>query len=167
MCLEIARRYSASMTQRVSTQPPLSRRARGKRERLRIGYASADFHNHATAHLATGLFEAHERDRFEVFAYSFGVDDGSAYRERLMAAFDRFVDVAGEPPRATAQRIADDGIDILVDLKGYTGACRPEIFAFRPAPVQVSYLGYPGSTGADFMDYAIADRTVLPEQDRA
>ncbi len=155
MRLEIARRHSASIAQRAAAQLPLSRSPRGKRGKLRVGYASADFCDHATAQLAAGLFEAHDRDRFEVFAYSFEIDDGSTIRRRLVRAFDRFVDVASEPPRATAQRIADDEIDILIDLKGYTVGCRSEIFAFRPAPVQASYLGYPGSMGADFIDYVV------------
>lgn len=163
--LEIARRYAASIAQRVAHELPLSRPARAERGKLRVGYASADFYDHATAQLTAGLFEAHDRDRFEVFAYSFGMDDNSACRKRLVAAFDSFVEVAREPARATAQRIADDGIDILIDLKGYTAGCRPEIFALRPAPIQASYLGYPGSTGANFIDYAIADRVVLPKHD--
>src|SRR5258706_514493 len=164
MRLEIARRHSASIAQRAAAQLPLSRSPRGKRGKLRVGYASADFCDHATAQLAAGLFEAHDRDRFEVFAYSFEIDDGSTIRSRLVRAFDRFVDVASEPPRATAQRIADDEIDILIDLKGYTVGCRSEIFAFRPAPVQASYLGYPGSMGADFIDYIVADGIVIPKE---
>jgi predicted O-linked N-acetylglucosamine transferase (SPINDLY family) len=131
-------------------------------DRLRIGYASADFHDHATLHLMAGLFEAHDRERFEIHAYSWGIDDGSAYRARARAAIEHFHDVRDLGHDAVAQRIADDGIDILVDLKGYTGESRPEVFALRPAPVQVSYLGYPGTMGAPFIDWMIADPVLVP-----
>ena len=165
--LDVARRYAARVQARVAGTPPLPRNATPRAgTRIRIGYCSADFYDHATAHLAAGLFERHDRSRFEVVAYSFGPDDGSEYRRRLMAAFDRFVEVREEPFQATARRIAGDGIDILVDLKGYTGGARSEIFALRPAPIQVNFLGYPGTTGAGFMDYIVADRTVIPAQDR-
>ena len=165
--LDVARRYAARVQARVAGTPPLPRNATPRAgTRIRIGYCSADFYDHATAHLAAGLFERHDRSRFEVIAYSFGPDDGSEYRRRLMAAFDRFVEVRDEPFPATARRIAGDGIDILVDLKGYTGGARSEIFALRPAPIQVNFLGYPGTTGAGFMDYIIADRTVIPAEDR-
>jgi len=165
MRLDLARRYAARVS--AAAGPPLPvAPPRRPGERLRVAYASADFHNHATAHLAAGLFERHDRRRFEVIAYSYGIDDASEYRARLKAAFDRFVDVRHETHRAIAERIARDGVDILVDLKGHTGESRPEIFALRPAPVQVNYLGYPGSTGADFIDYILADRVVIPDEDR-
>jgi predicted O-linked N-acetylglucosamine transferase (SPINDLY family) len=127
---------------------------------------SGDFRDHATAHLTAGLFEHHDRSRFEVFGYSFGRDDGSAYRQRIAAVFDHFADVQDEPLYETARRIARDGVHVLVDLMGYTGRARPEIFAMRPAPVQVSYLGYPTTTGADFIDYFIGDRFAIPDDDR-
>jgi predicted O-linked N-acetylglucosamine transferase (SPINDLY family) len=145
---------------RMLARPVLA--PRGERARLRIGYASADFHDHATAHLSAGLYEQHDRERFEVYAYSFGADDGSAYRRRLERGFDRFVDIRGLDAAAAAARIAADGIDILVDLKGYTAHARELIFALRPAPVQVSYLGFPGALQAPFIDYTVADEIVLP-----
>ena len=165
MRFDIARRYSARIVDKVAREPRPRRPARGERAKLRIGYASGTFHNHPGAHLAAGLFELHDRSRFEVFAYSFGIDDGSEYRRRLTAAFDRFVDVRTEPYRVTAQRIADDQIDILVDLRGHTDGSRPEVFALRPAAVQVCYLGYPGTTGATFIDYLVADSVVAPRTD--
>jgi predicted O-linked N-acetylglucosamine transferase (SPINDLY family) len=165
MRLDLARRYAARVSAAVGGPLP-ARPVRAPGGRVRLAYASADFHNHATAHLAAGLFERHDRGRFEVIAYSYGIDDGSAYRARLAAAFDRFVDVRADTHRAIAERIARDGVDILVDLKGHTGEARPEIFALRPAPVQVNYLGYPGTTGAAFIDYIVADRVVIPEEDR-
>jgi predicted O-linked N-acetylglucosamine transferase (SPINDLY family) len=158
--LAVARRYAERVAERVAGRaPPVRAAARG--ERIRIGYASADFHNHATAHLAAGLFEHHDRSRFEIHAYSFGVDDGSDYRRRLAGAFEHFHDVRSLPHEGIARRIAADGIDILVDLKGYTSESRPEIFALRPAPVQVNYLGYPGTMGARFIDYLVADDTLI------
>jgi predicted O-linked N-acetylglucosamine transferase (SPINDLY family) len=166
MRLAVARRYAAQvMESAAGLAPPVRRATAG--ERIRLGYASADLHNHATAHLAAGLFERHDRSRFEVHAYSFGIDDGSDYRRRVAGAFEHFHDVRPLAHEAIAQRIAADGIDILVDLKGYTGESRPEIFALRPAPVQVSYLGYPGTMGAPFIDYLVADETLIgPDEER-
>ncbi len=130
--------------------------------RIRIGYLSSDFYHHATAFLAVELFERHDRARFETFAYSHSPDDGTPMRKRVVAAFDHFVDVRDLTNPEAARRIRDDGIDILVDLKGYTQGCRSEIMALRPAPVQVNYLGYPGTMGAPFIDYIIGDKVVTP-----
>jgi len=130
--------------------------------RIRLGYLSADFHQHATAALAAELFERHDRERFEVVAYSYGPDDASPMRARLIRAFDRFVDIRTLSHRAAAERIHDDEVDILIDLKGYTQHARPQIAAFRPAPVQASYLGFPATMGADFIDYVIVDEFVAP-----
>ncbi len=132
------------------------------RERIRVGYLSADFHRHATAYLMAELFERHDRRRFEIFGYSYGADDGSEMRQRLGAAFEHFVDIRAASPPEAARRIHGDGIDILVDLKGYTGNTRTEILVDRPAPIQVNYLGFPGTMGADFIDYIIADPFVAP-----
>jgi protein O-GlcNAc transferase len=131
-------------------------------ERLRIGYLSADFHQHATAYLTAAVFEHHDPSQFEIHAYSYGPDDGSATRQRLRSAFEHFVDIRGLDHALATQRIRDDDIDILVDLKGYTRQARPEILARRPAPIQVNWLGYPGTMAADFMDYIIVDSTVVP-----
>jgi protein O-GlcNAc transferase len=130
--------------------------------RIRLAYLSGDFRDHATAHLAAGLFEHHDRARFEAIGISFGDDDGSAMRARLAAAFDRFLDVTTMGDRAVAQLMQEIGVDIAVDLKGHTQSARPGILAYRPAPIQVAYLGYPGPLGLDFIDYVIADRIVLP-----
>ncbi len=137
---------------------------RADRTRLRIGYVSADFHSHPTMHLMRSFFALHDRSRFEVIAYSIGPDDGSEYRRHAAASVDRFVDIRAETPRASAQRICRDGIDILVDLKGFTHEARPEIFALRPAPLRVAWLGYPASTGRGLNDYAIVDRIVAPPE---
>jgi protein O-GlcNAc transferase len=134
-----------------------------KKARIRLGYLSGDFHQHATAQLMAGLFECHNRDRFEVFAYSYGPDDHSLMRARLERAFDRFFDIRALSHREAAERIHADGVDILVDLKGYTRHARPAISAYRPSPVQASYLGYPATMGADFIDYIIVDPLIVPD----
>jgi predicted O-linked N-acetylglucosamine transferase (SPINDLY family)/SAM-dependent methyltransferase len=139
--------------------PIEGRRADG---RLRIGYLSADYYGHATASLIAEMIERHERSRFEIFGYCFSRDDGSEVRRRLMTAFDRFVLIRHMPHAEAAQRIYDDKIDILIDLKGYTMDARTEILTCRPAPIQVNYLGYPGTMGADFIDYVVADSFILP-----
>jgi protein O-GlcNAc transferase len=131
-------------------------------KRIRLGYLSGDFHQHATAQLMAELFERHNRDRFEVFAYSYGPDDNSPMRARLGSAFDRFVDIRPLSHSEAARLIHADKVDILIDLKGYTHHARPAISAYRPAPVQVSYLGYPATMGADFIDYIIVDPFVVP-----
>jgi len=129
---------------------------------LRIGYVSADFRQHPTAVLAAGLFEAHDRTRCTVFAYSTGPSDESAMRARLESGFDHFVDAYGWSHRKLAAQIAADGIDVLVDLNGHARGAVTAAFALRPAPLQVSYLGYPGTMGASFIDYLIGDAIVTP-----
>ncbi|HEX4882876.1 MAG TPA: glycosyltransferase, partial [Casimicrobiaceae bacterium] len=135
--------------------------------RLRIGYLSADFHTHATAFLTAGVFEQHDRSRFEIVAYSLGPDDGSPMRARLVNAFDRFVDVRGAPVERIVAKIRGDAIDVLVDLKGHTAGAPPSILAQRPAPVQVHYLGYPGTIGGGLVDYLIGDAIVTPPEHAA
>lgn len=162
---KVARAYAATVERAAASLPRPSPSAERNPQRLRVGYVSGDFYNHATAHLAAGLFARHDRRRFEVYAYSIGQADSSDFRRRIVAGCDRFVEAADEPFEATARRIAADGVHVAVDMKGYCGGGRPEIFALRPAPVQVSFLGYPGSTGARFIDYLIADRVVAPESD--
>ena len=157
-----ARRWAAEHVDAGRTKLAMPRpqaRAGGK---ITLGYLSADFQEHATAHLTAELFTLHDRDRFRVIGYSYGADDGSAMRRRLMAAFDAFVDLESASHAEAAGRIRSDGVDILVDLKGYTRDARPGIVAMRPAPIQVSYLGYPGTMGTDAVDYIIADRFVIP-----
>ena len=134
----------------------------GPKSKITIAYLSADYHSHATAWLIAELIEKHDRGRFAVFGYSYGPDDRGPTRRRLVEAFDRFVDVKDASHMAAAQRIAADGVDILVDLKGYTKDARTEILALRPAPIQVNYLGYPGTMGAEFMDYILVDDYIVP-----
>lgn len=159
---EISRQHALRVAARAAAMPALRRKPRATGPRLRVGYVSADLRNHPVAQLAAGLFERHDRARFEVTAYSLLGDDGSEHRRRVRAAFERFVDAEDLAPAALAQRIADDGIDILVDLTGYTGQAQTEVFALRPAPLQVGYLGFPGPMQARFIDYLIADAVVAP-----
>ena len=134
--------------------------------RLRIGYLSADYHEHATAYLVAEMFERHDRARFEIFAYSTGPDDTSPMRQRLLKAVDHFVKLRSLSDQDAATKIRADGIDILVDLKGYTKGARAGILARRPAPVQASFLGYPGTSGASFIDWLIADPIIVPPEHR-
>ena len=131
-------------------------------ERIRLGYFSADFHDHATAHLVADLLERHDRSRFEVTGFHFGPARDGAMRRRLRAAFDRFVDLDGLDDQAAAARARQVPLDIAVDLKGYTLGARPGILAARAAPVQVNWLGYPGTMAAAWLDYLIGDATVTP-----
>lgn len=131
-------------------------------DRLKIGYLSADFGAHATAHLILRLFGLHDRERFEVFVYSYGPDDGSDYRKIIERTCDHFSDIRNLSPPAAAQLINSHKIDILIDLKGHTKDARLEICALRPAPVQLTYLGFPGSTGCAFFDYMVTDSIVSP-----
>lgn len=134
--------------------------------RLKIAYVSSDFHEHATAYLVAGLFESHDRSRFEVIALSCGQSDGSSMRKRLEASVDQFIDVSRHTDREVADMIRSLGIHIAVDLKGFTGGARTGIFTFRAAPVQINFLGYPGTLGADYIDYLVADHHLIPEPDR-
>ncbi len=132
--------------------------------RIRIAYFSADFHQHATAYLIAELFELHDRSKFDVIAFSFGPPSAEAMRVRIEQAVDRFVDVTSITDRDVAALARELGVDIAVDLKGITQDSRPGIFAHRAAPVQVSYLGYPATMGASYIDYIIADDTVIPPE---
>ena len=144
----------------ASAQPD----ARRPGARLRIGYLSSDFRRHAMASLLASLFEDHDRDRFEISAYAIGPADDSPMRRRLRSAFDHFTELRDLSHEAAARRIRDDGIDILVDLNGYTRHARPEILGQRPAPIQVNWLGFPGTMGVPFIDYLIADPIVVPPE---
>jgi predicted O-linked N-acetylglucosamine transferase (SPINDLY family) len=144
--------------------PAIPRHAR--HDRMRIGYFSADYQDHATSHLIAGLFEAHDVSRFQVTAFSFGLDSQGEMRSRLKAACESFIDVRDKTDTEVALLARDLKIDIAVDLNGFTQDNRTGIFALRAAPLQVNYLGYPGTMGAGYMDYLIADRTVVPNQSR-
>jgi protein O-GlcNAc transferase len=133
-----------------------------RRDRITLAYVSGDFHEHATTKLAARLFELHDRERFEIIGVSYGRDDGSPARRRVQQSFDRFVDVRALDDAAAARQLLQLDVDIAIDLKGHTPDARPGILAHRAAPLQVSYLGYPGTSGAPFIDYVIADAAVIP-----
>ena len=156
-----ARRWVAAEC--VPSTKPLWRGERYRHGRIRIGYMSGDFRLHAVALLIAGVFEHHDKSRFETTAISIGPNDNSPMRRRLEAAFDRFVDVTEQTDAEAADLLRDMQLDILVDLSGFTLHARTSILARRPAGIQVNYLGFPGSMGAPYIDYIIADRTVIPE----
>jgi predicted O-linked N-acetylglucosamine transferase (SPINDLY family) len=139
---------------------------RRRDEVIRIGYFSADYYDHATSHLAAGLFEMHNRSRFSLVGFSFGPEARDAIRTRVAAAFDEFLDVRTLADDKVACLARDKQIDIAVDLKGFTQNSRAGIFAHRAAPVQASYLGYPGTMGAPYMDYLVADHVLIPSASR-
>ncbi|HMH18234.1 MAG TPA: hypothetical protein VK572_08810, partial [Burkholderiales bacterium] len=140
------------------------RSGRVRHDKIRVAYLSSDFHEHATAQLAAGLFELHDRSRFETIGVSFSPDDGSEMRKRVSGSFGRFSDVRAMSDAEVAHLLRELEVDIAVDLKGYTKGSRPGILAHRSAPIQVSYLGYPGTMGAGFIDYILADEFILPPQ---
>lgn len=134
-------------------------------KKIRIGYLSSDFHDHATVHLILGLLRSHNRNDFEIVAYSYGVQDDSIYRKNVINAVDVFRDISGLNDKEAAVVVYKDVIDILVDLKGHTNGNRLGIMALRPAPISVTWLGFPGTTGGNFIDYLIADRIVVPKKE--
>ena len=143
--------------------PPLVARSAEPKQRIRVGYFSADFQSHATLHLMAGLFREHDRARFEIIAYSYGAPGPDVTRTQLIGDVERFVDIHDLPDRDVLDLVRGDALDIAVDLKGYTEKSRSHLFASRLAPVQINYLGYPGSMGCASMDYLIADSVVIPQ----
>jgi protein O-GlcNAc transferase len=155
----------AAFTTRSRMTPaaaPLWRGEKYRHDRIRLAYLSADFREHAVAFQLAPLIERHDRARFQVIGISTGLRDDSAIRARLIAGFDRFHDFAALNSDEIARRLREMEVDIAIDLGGHTGQTRLQIFAHRFAPVQATWLGYPGTTGAPFIDYLIADRIVAP-----
>jgi len=146
------------------TLPALAKRPGGAK--IHIGYFSGDFREHAVSILMAELFECHDRSRFHTTAFSFGPDTQDAMRERLEKSFDEFIDVSAMTDTDIASLVRRSNVDIAVDLAGHTSESRPGVFALRAAPIQVNYLGYAGTLGTDYMDYLIADTTVIPESQR-
>lgn len=155
-------RYQARLAEAL--QQTFSHPAEPQPERLRIGYLSPDFRCHAVGTLIAGLFQHHQRPDFEIFAYSLTAAEDD-WTVQVREGCDHFVDVSHQPALALARRIHADGIHLLVDLAGYTTHCRPLVLALRPAPVQIQWLGYPGTLGADYVPYLLADRQLIPEAD--
>jgi predicted O-linked N-acetylglucosamine transferase (SPINDLY family) len=164
-----AEQESAAIAWSAPSLPPLDAAAQTARRarqaagaRLRLGFVSYDFREHPVSQLLVEMLERLDRSRFETVLYSSGPDDGSALRARIAAAADRFVDIRGSADAEAAARIRDDGIDLLVDLMGHTRGHRLGVFAARPAPVQLGFLGYPSTTGANFIDYFVGDAITAP-----
>jgi predicted O-linked N-acetylglucosamine transferase (SPINDLY family) len=162
---EVARSWSRQIAQSIRQQALLPAPETGPTavQRLRVGYLSADFKDHAVAYQVKGLLEKHDRNKFEIYGYACNPDNGSAYRKKLADRCDRFRDVHDRSDSAIAGQIRKDGIHILVDMSGHSKDNRLGIAAMRPAPVQVSYLGFLSTTGANFIDYVLADAIVVPE----
>jgi predicted O-linked N-acetylglucosamine transferase (SPINDLY family) len=162
--LVCARSYSAPFCAMPAVTPVRRTEPNG---RLRIGYLSGDFCDHATTHLVAGTIEAHDRSRFEIVAYDYTPPGDDAYRGRIKAAFDAFVPIHELSNREAAGRIARDGCDVVIDLKGWTAGTRGMLLAARPSHVQVQWLGYPGTLGAPWIDYVVADRVLVePGEER-
>jgi predicted O-linked N-acetylglucosamine transferase (SPINDLY family) len=151
---------------RFPAQTPLVRGHARRPGKIRLGYLGGEFREHAMALLMVGLYEHHDRSKFEVIAFDVGWNDGSPLRKRLEASFDKWVDLSHLTDRQRAERIRDEDIDILVNIIGYFQSEPMGVFAYRPAPVQVSFLGYPATLGAHYIDYLIADRIVIPEEEQ-
>jgi protein O-GlcNAc transferase len=150
--------------QAVAVANPLPRPTDYRHDRIRVAYLSADFRDCAVGSVCVGVFEQHDHDRFETIAIALGPDDASAMRARIRSAFTQFIEADRESDRAVAERLRALEVDIAVDMMGYTRQCRPQILAFRPAPVQADWLGYPGTLAVEHIDYILADRVVVPEE---
>lgn len=157
---QVAKSYARARFSGIRPMPPASFKPHDK---LRIGYLSSDFHAHATLFLMGELFALHDREKFASYVYSYGVDDQSPNRKRLKEQAEHFIDIRNLTAQAAAARIRQDEIDVLVDLKGYTRGGRLEILAYKPAPKQVHWLGYPSTLGAPFINYYIGDNVTIPQ----
>lgn len=152
-----ARKIAQSVPAKLPARP-----VRPARDRLRVSYFSRDLYNHACGILLAGVIEAHDRARFEVVAHDFAPPTADAHRRRLEAAFDRMIPIGPLSDRAAAERIAADDVDIVIDINGWTTGHRAAVLAQRPARLQVQWLGHPGTMGAPWIDYVIADRVIIP-----
>ncbi|KAJ7549349.1 hypothetical protein O6H91_07G049600 [Diphasiastrum complanatum] len=170
LALEISRKYAEHCTliasrfglQSFKHPAAVPVKADGGTGRLRVGYLSSDFGNHPLSHLMGSVFGMHNRKNVEVFCYALSQSDGSEWRQRISAEAEHFVDVSAMSSDLIAKMIAEDQIQILVNLNGYTKGARNEIFSLKPAPIQISYMGFPGTTGADYIDYLVTDELVSP-----
>ena len=172
MCLsDEARDHQKAAQTFAAQQNPLQadvlwRGERYEHKRIRIAYVSPDLREHPVGHLMAGVFERHDKSRFETIAISIGIDDQSRLRARMIKAFDHFIDARAMSAQQIARQMREMEVDIAIDLGGYTSDTRTAIFAYRPAPVQVNYLGYPGTMGTSYFDYILADRHIIPLQQR-
>lgn len=162
---DIAARHANLCLEKIHVlhKPPYKFARELQGARIRIGYVSSDFGNHPTSHLMQSVPGLHDRNRVEVFCYALSPDDGTTFRSKIAREAEHFIDLSQIPCNGkAADRIYSDGIHILVNMNGYTKGARNEIFALRPAPIQVMWLGYPGTSGASFMDYVITDAVTSP-----
>ena len=162
--LQCAQIYAAHRC--VAPAVPVPRPPRPESARLRIAYLSADLRDHAVGQLVAGVIESHDRTRFETFAFSTSADDGSPLRQRIARSFEHFIDAAAWSDEMIAARMAQLHIDIAIDLTVHSSGGRTGALAYRPAPVQISFLGYPGTSGTGCIDYLVADRHVIPDAER-
>ncbi|XVF42387.1 hypothetical protein PTKIN_Ptkin01aG0358100 [Pterospermum kingtungense] len=170
LALDISCKYaahSALIASRFALPPfnhpvPIPIKRKAGNERLKVGYVSSDFGNHPLSHLMGSVFGMHNRENVEVFCYALSPNDGTEWRQRILSEAEHFIDVSAMSSDVIAKMINEDGIQILINLNGYTKGARNEIFAMRPAPIQVSYMGFPGTTGADYIDYLVTDEFVSP-----
>ncbi len=165
--LAVASSHSDAARDQASREPPRAEiqiKSVARDERLRIGYLSGEFRDHAVSHLIQSVFGCHDRQRFEVFAYSFGADDGSSYRKKIMTDCDHFRDLRSASLAECDRTLGEDQLHLLVDLQGHIGYPRLSLLARRLAPIQAHYMGFPGPIGADFIDYVIGDPIVTPAE---
>ncbi|XP_040960103.1 probable UDP-N-acetylglucosamine--peptide N-acetylglucosaminyltransferase SEC isoform X3 [Gossypium hirsutum] len=170
LALDISRKYAAHcslIASRFALPPfnhpaPIPIKQDCGNQRLKIGYVSSDFGNHPLSHLMGSVFGMHNRENVEVFCYALSQNDGTEWRQRIQSEAEHFIDVSSMSSDVIAKMINKDGIQILINLNGYTKGARNEIFAMQPAPIQVSYMGFPGTTGADYIDYLVSDEFVSP-----
>lgn len=152
--------------QNIKALPQFDHSSHKAEDKIKIGYVSADLRNHAILHLVSGIFRFHDKNKYEITVYCHSPKDEGPFRKKFEQEAQQIVLTSSMTDEELAQHIYDDGIDILVDLMGFTDKQRLEVFAMRPAPIQVTWLGYPGTSGADFFDYVIADHTVIPDESR-
>ncbi|MFT3856687.1 MAG: tetratricopeptide repeat protein [Aquabacterium sp.] len=153
--------------QRFPVKAALWQGERYRHKKIRIAYVSPDLREHPVGHLMCGIFEHHDKNRFETIAISLGIDDKSRLRQRMLNCFDHFIDARLMTSQQIAHKMREMEVDIAIDLAGYTADSRTDVFAYRPAPVHANFLGYPGSMGLSYMDYIIADRHVIPHEHQA
>ncbi|XP_064955858.1 probable UDP-N-acetylglucosamine--peptide N-acetylglucosaminyltransferase SEC [Musa acuminata AAA Group] len=170
LALEISRKYAAHCSLIASryglpafAHPPrMPVKSEGRSGRLRVGYVSSDFGNHPLSHLMGSVFGMHNKENIEVFCYALSPNDGSEWRQRIQSEAEHFTDVSSMSSDMIGRLINEDKIQILINLNGYTKGARNEVFAMQPAPIQVSYMGFPGTTGATYIDYLVTDEFVSP-----